>query len=156
MIYDVRNKRDTAHLADGIDPNVQDATLVASTLDWVLAEFVRLYHTVPANTAQRIVEDLVERRAPAVQNFNGFLKVLNPALGARNYALLLLYQKGSEGASFEELEKWVRPKMRPNLRRTLNLMTDTYALIHSDKARFYITMTGIIEVEKHRLYEIPA
>ena len=49
IVYDVRNKRDAAHLADGIDPNIQDATLVVSTLDWVLAEFVRLYHTVGAN-----------------------------------------------------------------------------------------------------------
>src|SRR5437879_1481412 len=39
VVYDIRNKRDAAHLADDIDPNLQDATLVASMLDWVLAEF---------------------------------------------------------------------------------------------------------------------
>ena len=76
VVYDIRNSRDAAHLADGIDPNLQDATLVVSVLDWVLAEFVRLYHSVSANEAQRIVENLVTRRAPAVQDFNGFLKVL--------------------------------------------------------------------------------
>ncbi len=155
MIYDVRNKRDTAHLADGIDPNLQDATLVTSTLDWVLAEFVRLYHTVPANAAQRIVEDLIERRAPAVQDFNGFLKVLNPALPPRFYVLLLLYQTGSEGATFEDLERWVSPNMRPNLRRNLAIMTHGRAFAHYDGTRFHITMTGVIEVEKHRLFEIP-
>src|SRR4051794_5175024 len=33
LVYDIRNKRDVAHLADGIDPNLQDATMVASVLD---------------------------------------------------------------------------------------------------------------------------
>src|SRR2546425_26603 len=46
LVYDIRNKRDAAHLADGIDPNLQDATLVVSVIDWVLAEFLRLYHNV--------------------------------------------------------------------------------------------------------------
>jgi hypothetical protein len=46
VVYDIRNNRDTAHLGDGIDPNLQDATLVVGTLDWVLAEFVRLFHNV--------------------------------------------------------------------------------------------------------------
>src|SRR5947208_11411421 len=46
VVYDIRNKRDAAHLGDGIDPNTQDATLVVSVLDWVLAEFIRLVHNV--------------------------------------------------------------------------------------------------------------
>ncbi|NED88982.1 hypothetical protein G3I76_54060, partial [Streptomyces sp. SID11233] len=42
VAYDVRNNRGVAHLAAEIDSNVQDATLVVTILDWVLAEFVRL------------------------------------------------------------------------------------------------------------------
>jgi hypothetical protein len=135
---------------------MQDATLVASVLDWVLSEFVRIYHTIPANDAQRIVQELVERRAPAVQDFDGFLKVLNPALSARSYVLLLLYQKAAAGASLVELEQWVRPTMRANLQRTLYGLQDGSGFVHGDGARFYITMTGVIEVEKRRLYEIPS
>src|SRR5713226_3230588 len=82
VVYDVRNTRDAAHLADGIDPNLQDATLVCSVLDWILAEFVRVFHQVSASEAQQIVDGLVTRRAPAVQDFAGFLKVLKPNLGA--------------------------------------------------------------------------
>jgi hypothetical protein len=51
VVYDIRNKRDAAHLAEGIDPNQQDATFVAGTLDWILAEFVRLYHAISADDA---------------------------------------------------------------------------------------------------------
>ena len=70
------------HFADNIDPNLQDSMLVVSTLDWALAEFVRLYHTVSANEVQGIVESLVTRSAPVVQDFAGFLKLLNPGLSA--------------------------------------------------------------------------
>src|SRR5215207_9843002 len=59
LVYDIRNKRDAAHLADNIDPNLQDATLVVSVLDWVLAEFIRMHHNVSANQAQALVEELV-------------------------------------------------------------------------------------------------
>ena len=29
VVYDIPNKRDAAHLTDGIDPNVQDVTIVS-------------------------------------------------------------------------------------------------------------------------------
>ena len=76
LVYDIRNKRDVAHLGDGIDPNLQDATMVASVLDWVLAEFIRLYHNVTANVAQQLVSEIVTRAVPVIQDFNGFPKSL--------------------------------------------------------------------------------
>jgi hypothetical protein len=127
VIYDIRNGRDAAHLADDIDPNLQDATLVISNIDWVPAEFVRLYHDVNADEAQRIVDGLVVRAVPAVQDFAGFLKVLNPKLKASLFVLLLLYERGSSGASFGDLEAWVRPTMRSNLRATLRRLVDDRA-----------------------------
>ena len=119
LVYDIRNKRDAAHLADGIDPNVQDASLVIGAIDWVLAEFVRLHHSIPANEAQRVVETLVTRSAPVVESFGTFLKVLNPKLSAPNFVLVLLYQVGKQGATYEQLYEWVSPKMRSNMRTTL-------------------------------------
>jgi hypothetical protein len=53
-------------LGDGIDPNLQDATLVVGVLDWVLAEFVRLYHNVPANDVSKMVDGIVRRVAPGI------------------------------------------------------------------------------------------
>jgi hypothetical protein len=154
VVYDIRNKRDAAHLADGIDPNLQDATLVTSNLDWILAEFVRLYHSVPANEAQRIIDGLVVRIVPAVQDFNGFLKLLNPKLKASDRLLVLLYEKESSGASFNELNSWVHPAMRPNLRRTLQRLVDDSAFIHEDGYRYLITKSGMSEVEKRNLHKI--
>lgn len=151
LVYDIRNKRDAAHLSDGIDPNLQDATLVVSVLDWVLAEFIRLYHNVPADEASTIVDELVTRAAPVVQDFDGFLKVLNPKLQVSDHCVVLLYQRGGEGASFEELHSWVRPKMRANLKRTLDNLVETKDQVHFDGSRYVITRRGEQYVEKKGL-----
>jgi hypothetical protein len=151
VVYGIRSKRDAAHLGDGIDPNLQDATLVVSVLDWVLAEFVRLYHNVSADEAQGIVETLVRRQVPAVQDFAGFPKVLRPQLRAGDYILLLLYQVANKGATFDQLTNWARPSMRANLRRTLKKLTNDQAFVHFDGTRYYVTQAGIKAAEDQRL-----
>jgi hypothetical protein len=153
LVYDIRNKRDAAHLADGIDPSFQDATLVISTINWVLAEFVRMYHGVSADEAHRIVDDIVARTVPIIQDFDGALKVLNTALGASEYCLVLLYHRGINGASFAELDSWVRPNMRTNLRRTIRRLDEELAFIHLDGNLYRITRAGERDIEQRRLFE---
>lgn len=155
VIYDIRNKRDTAHLGDGIDPNDQDATLVISAIDWVLAEFVRLYHAVTANEAQRIISNIVSRQAPVVQDLNGFLKVLNPSLPVSDRILVLLYQRGAERATFDELSSWMHPKMRKNLRRTLEQLEHDKAQIHMSQGTYQITASGIQQAEQRKILQLP-
>lgn len=151
LVYDIRNKRDAAHLADGIDPNLQDATLVVGVLDWVLAEFIRLYHNVAADQASRIVNGIVKRAAPVVQDFSGFLKILNPKFGVSEHCAVLLYQRGEDGATFDELRAWARPKMRANLKRTLSALVDDKDVAHFDGGRYYITRHGEQYVEQNGL-----
>jgi len=153
VIYDIRNKRDTAHLGDGIDPNVQDATLVISAIDWILAEFVRLYHGITANEAQRIISDLVSRQAPVVEDFDGFLKILNPKLSVSDRILVLLYQRGTEGATFDELSSWVHPKMRKNLKRTLEQLEHDKTQIHMSRGVYQITAAGIKQAEHSKILQ---
>ncbi len=153
VMYDIRNKRDAAHLADGIDPNIQDSTLVCSLCDWVLAELIRLNHDIPPDEASEIVDGIVERRAPIVQDFEGFLKVLDPQLGASDYCLVLLYECGSRGANFEQLSEWIHPKMRSNLRRTLNRLVNDLAFVHEREGRYSITRAGQLDIESRQLLE---
>ncbi len=124
-----------------------------STINWVLAEFVRLFHSVSADEAHRIVTDIVSCTIPIIQDFDGRLKVLKTSLLARDYCLVLLYQRSAQGATFGELESWVRPSMRANLRRTLRQLENRSAFIHSDGQKFRITQAGEREVEKRRLVE---
>jgi hypothetical protein len=92
---------------------------------------------------------------PVVEDFDGFLKVLNPALPVSGYVLVLLYERGSAGATLAELERWVRPSMRGNLRRTLSKMVDDKAQLHeSDAGIFKLTKLGRQEVETRNLYDV--
>jgi hypothetical protein len=56
-----------AHLSDGISANLQDATYVVGVLDWILAELVRIYSNVDAGATQAIIDDLVLREIPVIE-----------------------------------------------------------------------------------------
>ncbi len=152
VIYDVRNSRDAAHLGDGIDPNLQDATLVVGVLDWVMAELVRLHHAVTADETQALIEELVTKEVPAVQEIDGhpvILKELQP----RDQALLLLYRAGTErGLSVDELASWLRVTRKDNLRTRLRKLDEQrLAFEHPQTGRFHITSPGMHYVEEKGL-----
>ena len=142
LIYDIRNKRDAAHLADGIDPNLQDASLVVGNMDWVLAEFVRLYHEVSADAAQKIIENVITKEVPAVQEIAGQPVILKD-LRAREQALLLLYRAGARGATLDELAAWLRTNRKDHLAARLqNLDQQKLVLAHPTDKRYYLTSRG--------------
>ncbi len=150
LIYDVRNKRDVAHLADGIDPNLQDATLVVANMDWIVAELVRLYHDVTANEAQSIIENVVTKDVPAVEEIEGQPVVL-ANLKPRDQALLMLYRAGSAGVSLDELAGWLRTRKDHLRDRLAKLDAEKFVLLHPSTRRYFITANGRRDVEKRKL-----
>jgi hypothetical protein len=151
LIYDIRNKRDAAHLGDGIDPNLQDATLVIGNMDWVVAELVRLYHGVSADQAREIIEDLVTKEVPAVQEIEG-QPVILADLKARDQSLLMLYRAGAGGASLDELAGDLRVVRKDHLKDRLQKLDDDKLILrHPGNGRYYITDKGIREVETRKL-----
>ena len=151
LIYDIRNKRDAAHLSDGIDANLQDATLVIANLDWVMAELVRLHHRVGPNEAQRIIEDLVTKEVPAVQEIDGQPVVL-AELKPREQAVLMVYRAGSVGVSLDDLSKQLRAPRKDHLReRLLKLDNEKLVLYHPTTGRLHITARGVKYVEEKKL-----
>ena len=151
LIYDIRNRRDVAHLADGIDPNQQDACLVVHNMDWVLAELVRLFHNVTPGEARGIIADLVSKEVPLIQVFDDYPRVLKQ-LKASDHVLVLLYWRGAVGATFDELHAWARAAMRGHLKRTLGNLNDK-DLLHLHRDRYILTHLGEEDVEKRRLLE---
>lgn len=154
VIYDIRNKRDAAHLADGIDPNLQDSTLVSAAMDWVLAEFIRLADGLPADKAFALVKAITVRKIPAVEQFGEFLKTLRPSLGPSDRILILLYHRADSGATAEELSAWLKPKQRTNLNRTLAQLEHDKDHVVFTNGRYQITRRGILSVESRNLMEI--
>lgn len=153
LIYAMRNKRDAAHLNDGIDPNLQDATYVVGVLDWILAEFVRLYHNVSAAVAQATIDDLVTREVPVVEEIDGQPVLSKHNLSVGDTILVFLYRAGRDvGLAVPELQRQMRHGHRSNLVRALKLLDEKgLVLIHPVSSKAHITSKGIAYVEKNRL-----
>lgn len=146
-IYDVRSGRGVAHLSGEVDPNLADATLVSACADWTLAELLRLYHGVPLGEAQALVDGLVKRQVPLVEMFGDFPKVLRADLSNPKKTLLMLYNRGDEGASLVDLSRWLKVTLGA-ARQTLQRL-DARAEVHFDevKGTAFITKLGIKKVE---------
>lgn len=150
VIYDTRTKRDSAHLGK-ISPNLMDATLVLNCCKWILAELFRMKFQIPVDEAQQIIDSLVEKEIPVIQDFAGFPVILNPQLSARERILVLLYNRGEEGATRQELSSWLPPKMQNQLTVNLSRLQHDKSFIHRDKTRIYITRAGEKFVEDNIL-----
>lgn len=154
VIYDIRNKRDVAHLADGIDPNLQDSSFVFAALDWVLAEFIRISGGTTPDDAFHLVRSITVHSIPAIEDFAGFLKTLRPTLGPNDRLLLLLYHRNLNGATFDELKTWLKPAQRTNAKRDLTKLEHEKDYIIFQKGKYYITRLGILEVQKRKIVEM--
>jgi hypothetical protein len=65
----------------------------------------------------------------------------------RPRCLVVLYQRGSQGATYDELCEWAKPSMRRNLRLRLDELVHDKARVHHDGVRYTITRSGQQEVE---------
>ncbi len=65
---------------------------------------------------------------------------------------MLLYWRGVDGATYEELRAWARAPMQSNLRRTLAAL-DGKDLIHLKGDRYVLTHVGEDDVETRKLLE---
>jgi HEPN domain-containing protein len=155
IIYDVRNKRDIGHVGGDVDANFSDATISLVACSWVLTEFLRLYYTSDINTAQKLVNSIVKLKIPIIQDFNGFLKILNPKLSLPQKILALLYYRVSDGALIDELNQWLHNKVTKNhMDITLNRLEYDKAFIHRENNRCFITDTGMRYVQEYVPFQI--
>ena len=106
VVLDFRNKRDVAHVGGEVNPNEQDSLLVVHSADWIMAEIVRKFHSVSISEANKIVKSILELKIPIINDFDGFLKILNVKLDTREKTLLLLYYKQPESISESDLFSW--------------------------------------------------
>jgi hypothetical protein len=146
LIYDLRSKRDVAHLGAGVSPNFADASLVLQTASWVVAEIVRLSHKCDIDTAQAIVDDLVQRRVPLIWIEDDIVRVLKPTLKYSEKALVILYHFHPEWIADDDLMRWIEESRLGNFNRMLDGL-HARALIHRADRRSKILPPGLKYVE---------
>lgn len=92
-LYEIRNNRGVGHAGGEVNPNFMDATAVYSMASWILAELVRIFHSVSTKEAQEIVDSLVERKHLLIWEVEGVRRVLNDRMSKADQTLMLLYSK---------------------------------------------------------------
>lgn len=68
VILDVRNKRDVAHVGGEVNPNYSDSLFIVHSVDWILTEIVRHYHSCSIDQAAAIVSTINENQVPIIDD----------------------------------------------------------------------------------------
>lgn len=148
VILDVRNKRDVAHVGGEVSPNFSDSLLVTQSVDWILTELVRHFYSCSMEEAKQIVTSINQIRVPVVTEVDGFVRVQNTKLEARDKTLVVLYHKQPNKVSDSNLVKWIRYKNTNRYKTEILPGLDAEALIHYEGGYCTLLEKGMRLVEK--------
>lgn len=150
-LYEIRNNRGVGHVGGDVDPNHMDAVIVVEMAKWILAELVRIFHGTDTETAQHMVDSLIERMLPIVWDFtNGDRRVLDPNLSARDQTLILLYHSATPLRD-ADLQRWIEHSNPSLYRREVLGRAHKDRLINYERSAglVYLSPTGMDYVEKN-------
>jgi hypothetical protein len=108
-VYEIRSNRDMAHLSLEIDSNRMDGIFVVSACDWVLAELTRLCLATHPSEAEQMIQRIVERPVPLVEEIDGDIVVHDPSLPWEDQVILALSKKDPERVDNAQLRDWLKP-----------------------------------------------
>ena len=103
----MRNKRGIGHVGGDIDANSIDTMAISRNADWIICELIRVYHKLPIEEAQDLIDSILVRSLPIVWEVAGKKRVLKDGLTAKQKALVLLYSEPNAAILTEDLCAWV-------------------------------------------------
>ncbi|MEO8505378.1 MAG: hypothetical protein ABI609_15890 [Acidobacteriota bacterium] len=146
----MRGKRGIGHVGGDVEANSIDLATIVRICDWVMCELIRIYHDLPIENAQAIVDSLAAKEVPLVWEVGGKKRVLRPGLNFKQKVLLLLYSQADSAALAEEVFEWSEHPQMAHFRRDVLKPLHATKLIEYDRAEeiVYLSPLGISEVEK--------
>lgn len=152
FLYTLRNKRGIGHVGGDIDANSIDIATMARTADWVVCELVRIYHKMPIEEAQDLLDSISVREIPTIWEVAGKKRILKDGLSAKQKTLLLLYSDPNSAILTEDLCDWIEYKKSMFASRVLNELHKK-ALIEYDRDSelVYLSPKGAKVVESEIL-----
>lgn len=153
FLYTMRNKRGIGHIGGDVDANSIDIALMARTADWLICEFIRIYHGLSLEEAQDLVDALAVRNLPDVWEVAGKKRVLRQGLQAKEEALLLLYSAQDSAVLVEDLIDWVEYSNPAVFKANVlsKLHKDRLVEWDRDSDSIFLSPTGAKHVEDHIL-----
>ena len=95
VVYDIASNRGARHDPDEINPNSMDANIVMPVCAWILAEAIRYAQkgVVDPSQAKDLVESLVEKKYPVVEDVEGRIYLHAKRKSAVDVALVILARR---------------------------------------------------------------
>ncbi len=155
IIYKPRSKLGAAHQKP-INPDYIDGKLSVGTCGWIMAEFLRLYHTRDTETVEKLIKDVVKEYIPVIQTI-GDEKFVNAQVACDDEILIRLFDASNDGLSRKDLGNSMKRHFKPPTitnairdleeNRDIHLTKDNNYVI-SEPARKSIA-SKIIELTNH-------
>lgn len=147
-LYEVRNNRGVGHAGGDVNPNCMDASVVLALSKWLVAELIRVFHSVDTSVAESAVEQVTERTLPLIWKVGSELRVLSPGKSMKDKALLLLYH-AADWVDEKTLCGWVEHSNPAAFRRDVLSRAHKDKLLEYDRSgsRVLISPLGIRYVE---------
>lgn len=136
-LYEIRNDRGVGHSGGDVDPNHMDASMVVAGAKWLVAELVRLLHSVDTATATAVVDALVERTVPGIWTNGAVRRVLAKGLTMKQETLLLAYDQPT-AVPDTALASWIEAPRIGDYRK------DVLGPLHSDRLIEYDRASGTV------------
>lgn len=147
VLYDLRSRRGAVHVAPSVSPNYIDASLAVSIAQWTLAEMIRIYSTQDPEEILHLIQGLVDKKLPIVEEIAGIPVILEENISARDSILILLYNRHPESIGNSTLVEHLPDFTRPNILTSLR-NAEIDKLVLRDKDTNYLTAKGVHYVEK--------
>lgn len=113
FIYTLRNKRGIGHIGGDIEANQIDAATCLRTADWCICELVRMFHKLPIEDAQALLDAISVRQIPSIWVVGDKKRILNTSLSYPDQVLLLLHGAEDPAVPGEDLASWIEhPRVR--------------------------------------------
>lgn len=141
-IYTLRSKKDAVHVKP-IPSGYIDSTLAVTACSWILAEFIRLYHTSEEKKIIEIINSLVSRKIPFIEKHGGE-KFVTKRIGCKNEILLLLLDS-PEGLSRKEIGKVLKKYSQSTITESLKELEageESFVVYSEETRKYYITGFG--------------
>lgn len=151
-LYEIRNNRNVGHLGGDVDPNHMDAVCVLQMSKWIVAELLRMLHSLPVDEAATLVDALVEREVPLVWRVGDKKRVLDPSMSMKDRTLLLLHASAGQVAEADIFD-WVEHSNASVYRRDILRKAHREKLLEYDAAAktVLISPNGVEYVERELL-----
>jgi hypothetical protein len=117
-LYEIRNNRGVGHVGGDVDSNHMDATVAVSLCKWILAELIRVFHSLSIEDAQALADAVAERTVPIIWESPETKRILDPSLELKEQILLFL-ATSSLSISRADLRLWTESKNRDHFNKVL-------------------------------------